>query len=285
MIKFKNIFIYKILFWFIVLIFFYSRNVNAKFCYKEDYQNFVSDYVGCIAITIHQNGNSSEDLKNKKKLVFFVHGDQLDPKVTYFDNFISNFSSEESILISITRPGWINNKNHKSEGKKNISNGDNYVPQEDVDPIYRVIKKIKRKFNIEQIILIGHSGGAAITGILYGRFQNLIDEAVLISCPCIVPLWRKNFFQKLYTKRNKKICIPKFKSKSPHDYAKKIDSKIKINIYVGDKDQNTFPLYSLEYHSILKENQKNSSLKILPGDHMSILNNSQLIEEVANIIR
>ena len=284
MIESKNNFIYKIKYFIIILIFFYSKNVHSKFCYKEDYKNFVSDYVGCIAIAIHQNSNSSEDLKNKKKLVFFIHGDQLDPKITYLNDFISNFSSEEAILISITRPGWINNKNHKSEGKKNISNGDNYVPKEDVDPIYRVIKKIKRKFNIEHIILVGHSGGAAITGILYGRFQNLIDEAVLISCPCIVPLWRKNFFQKLYTKTNKKICIPKFKSKSPHEYAEKVDSEIRINIFVGDKDHNTLPLYSLEYHLLLKKYQKNSSLRVLTGDHLSILENDELISEIKKIL-
>jgi len=277
-------FIYKKLFFFIILIFFYSNNTNAKFCYKEDYKNFVSDYVGCIAITIHENKNLFEDLKNKKKLVFFIHGDQIDPKITYFDNFISNFSSDEALLISITRPGWINNKNHKSEGKKNVSNGDNYIPKEDVDPIYRVIKKIKRKFNIEEVVLIGHSGGAAIIGILYGRFHNLVNEAVLISCPCIVPMWRKNFFQKLYTKTNKKICIPKFKSKSPHEYAKQIDPKIKINIFVGESDQNTEPFYSLEYYSILKKYQKNSIVKIFSGDHVSVLKNSELIQSIAKII-
>ena len=217
-------------------------------------------------------------------MVFFIHGDQINPKVTYFDKFISNFSSEDAIIISITRPGWMNNKDHKSDGKTNISNGDNYIPKEDVDPIYRVIKKFKRKYKINNIIIIGHSGGAAIAGILYGRFPNLIKEAVLISCPCIVASWRKDHFQKFVNKLNRKVCFPKFKSKSPHEYVEKIDSEIKINIFVGKEDKNTYPIYSQEYHFILIKNKKNSTFQIFNGDHMSILQNNLMIERIVSII-
>ncbi len=280
----KNIsisFILKLIFF--TLIFLFSRHLSAKFCAKEDYINYVSDFTGCIAITIHRDVNAEESLYNKK-IVFFIHGDQIEPKVTYFDDFVSNFSFDEVVLISITRPGWVNNKNNKSDGKKNISNGDNYIPNIDVDPIYRAIKKIKNKFNSKEIIIVGHSGGAAITGILFGRFKNIVNEAILISCPCIVPLWRKSYAAQLFLKNKKRICMPKYKSKSPHEYVKKIDSKIKINIFVGEDDKNTLPLFSHQYHFLLKNFGKNSHLKIFSGDHTSVLKNRKMIEEIRLII-
>jgi len=264
-------------------IFLFSKHVSAKFCSKEDYINYVSDFTGCVAITIHNDVNVEESLYNKK-IVFFIHGDQIEPKVTYFDNFVSNFSIDEAVLISITRPGWINKKNNKSDGKKNISNGDNYIPNIDVDPIYRAIKKIKKKFNSKEIIIIGHSGGAAITGILFGRFKNIVNEAILISCPCIVPLWRKNYVEQLSLKNKIRICLPKYQSKSPHEYVKKIDSKIKINIFVGKDDKNTLPLLSHQYHLLLKNFGKNTHLNIYPGDHNSVLKNRKMIERIRSII-
>ena len=60
-----------------------------------------------------------------------------------------------------------------------------------------------------------------------------MDEAILISFPCIVPPWRKKYFDQISKKSNKKYCTPVFKSHSPHEYIKKIDPKLKIkNLYI-----------------------------------------------------
>ena len=262
---------------------FFSNNLLAKKCQKEDFVNFVSDVVGCIAINIHSDIKFDENVK-KKKLVIFIHGDQIETKNIYFDIFASEFAHPDILLISITRPGWTNIKDHKSEGKLNISNGDNYIPKEDVDPIYRVIKKLKKKFKTLETLLVGHSGGAAITGILYGRFTKLVDSAILISCPCIVPSWRRDYYNKIFKKTNKLFCMPKFKSHSPHQYVKKISSNLNIYILVGNKDKNTPPIYSQEYQTLLKKNNKNSKLYFFNNDHLNILKNEQVTKKIFEII-
>ena len=63
-------------FFIIIFFLFFINNVFAKNCHKEDFVNFVSDAVGCIAINIHQEEEFSENIGNKNKLVFFLHGDQ-----------------------------------------------------------------------------------------------------------------------------------------------------------------------------------------------------------------
>ena len=42
--------------------------------------------------------------------------------ITNLNDFATNFTTSNALIINITRPGWTNIKNHKSEGKKNISN-------------------------------------------------------------------------------------------------------------------------------------------------------------------
>ena len=106
---------------------FFANDILAKNCHKEDFVNFISDAVGCIAINIHQKEKLLNNIDKKNKLVFFIYGDQIDSKVSYFNKFVSNFINPNALIISITRSGWINIKDHKYEGKKNISNGDNYV--------------------------------------------------------------------------------------------------------------------------------------------------------------
>ena len=81
----------------------------------------------------------------------------------------------------------------------------NFVHRETF-PNKSFLKKYIPDFNSKEIIIVGHSGGAAITGILFGRFKNIVNEAILISCPCIVPLWRKNYAEQLSLKNKKRIC-------------------------------------------------------------------------------
>jgi pimeloyl-ACP methyl ester carboxylesterase len=282
--RYSRKYFFKIFFFLISFFLFFINNAFAKNCHKEDFVNFVSDAVGCIAINIHQEEKFSENVGNKNKLVFFIHGDQLNSKVTYFNDFASNFITSNAFIISITRPGWTNIKDHKSEGKKNISNGDNYVPKVDVDPIYRVIKKLKKKYQLNNTLVVGHSGGAAIAGILSGRFPNLIDEAILISCPCIVPPWRKNYFDQISKKSNSRYCSPVFKSHSPHEYIKRIDPKLKTKIFIGNLDQNTLPVFSATYHKLLLENNKKSEILYFEGNHISVLDNKKLKKIVEKII-
>ena len=49
---------------------FFSNNLLAKKCQKEDFVNFVSDVVGCIAINIHSDIKFDENVKKKKLALF-----------------------------------------------------------------------------------------------------------------------------------------------------------------------------------------------------------------------
>ena len=104
-------------------------------------------------------------------------------------------------------------------------------------PVGVTIQNLKKHYNSEKTILIGHSGGAATTGIIIGKFPGLIDDAVLAPCPCNVKKRRSV---------RKKRGWPK--SDSPHKNVKGIDKKTRVFVVVGKNDKNTLPKFSKSYH-------------------------------------
>ena len=98
-------------------------------------------------------------------------------------------------------------------------------------------KTLKNNYNPEKVILVGHSGEAATTGIIIGKHPGLIDSAILISCPCNVHQWNKSWT----------------KSSSPHLWVKKIEKKTKVRVIVGEHDKNTYPSLSKQYFKLLKK--------------------------------
>ncbi len=64
--KYSSVLFFIIIFFFL----FFAKDILAKNCHKEDFVNFVSDAVGCIAINIHQEEELLNNIYKKNKLVF-----------------------------------------------------------------------------------------------------------------------------------------------------------------------------------------------------------------------
>jgi pimeloyl-ACP methyl ester carboxylesterase len=54
---------------------------------------------------------------------------------------------------------------------------------------------LKRRYHAGTVVVVGHSGGAAIAANMLGRHPALIDAALVVSCPCDVEKWRQHMFQ------------------------------------------------------------------------------------------
>ncbi len=95
--KYSSVLFFIIIFFFL----FFAKDILAKNCHKEDFVNFVPDAVGCIAINIHQEEELLNNIYKKNKLVFFIHGDQIEPKVSYFNKFASDFINPNALKLLI----------------------------------------------------------------------------------------------------------------------------------------------------------------------------------------
>jgi len=97
----------------------------------------------------------------------------------------------------------------------------------------------------KKILLIGHSGGAAMTALLASRFPASADAYLLATCPCDVPQWQQ-------WRQWRNASAGKTErwrhSLSPQDEVGKIKASTRIALVVGNRDDAPatfgFPPYS-----------------------------------------
>ena len=96
-------------------------------------------------------------------------------------------------MVALTRPGYTDDQGRISEGHT-LGRRDNYTPR-NIAAVGGAIAALKSHYRPRRVIYLGHSGGAAIGGVLIGKSRGLIDAAVLVSCPCDIPRWLRERHQ------------------------------------------------------------------------------------------
>ena len=190
----------------------------------------------------------------RTSLVVFIHGDGYRGGPSdYMYRYAKRVGAKGVVAIGLIRPGYYDSRGHRSTGNS-YRRGDNYR----LDVIVAVaaaIKVLKTHFDAEFVVLAGHSGGSAISGVIIGRYPGLVDAAVLGACPCNVPRWRIMRRGRNNSRR----------SLSPHDFADRIDAKTSVVAITGGKDKNTKPVLARDYVTVLKANRIVATFVEVPG--------------------
>ena len=143
------------------------------------------------------------------------------------------YASPGVVAVAMLRPGYYDRAGNHSTGK-HYGRRDNYT-HVNIDAIAAALQTLKRHHGVEHLVVLGHSGGANIAGVILGRRPGIIDGAVLVSCPCNVRLWRQE----------RKDPWPR--SLSAHDYITAIPKDTTVLAITGEKDDNTKPKLAQDY--------------------------------------
>lgn len=167
-------------------------------------------------------------------LIVAVHGDISDSgAATYHVAFARTLVQPGRVVVALTRPGYTDERGRTSEGAT-LGRQDNYT-RENIAAVGGAIAALRARYQPRRVIYVGHSGGAAIGGVLIGR-PKLIDAAVLVSCPCDISRWLRERNQPEW--RN---------SLSPSRYAARVPREVRIRVITGSADDNTFPAQAEDY--------------------------------------
>ena len=214
----------------------------------------------------------SPKLSNHPLLIVVLHGDLLGvrgvPPSTYHYVFAERAAKkmDDAVVAAVLRPGYRDATGERSQGEQGMTTGDNYTP-EVVDDIAQVIDELKAKFQPARTLLAGHSGGAAITGDVLGRWPHKVDAAFLVSCPCDLVAWRQHMLRM----QNNPIWSAPVKSLSPIELVDRIPDSVRVALLVGSKDPVTPPALSEAYAERLRRHHVDVSLQVLPGLEHDIL--------------
>ena len=105
-----------------------------------------------------------------------------------------------------------------------------------------MILNLKKHYKPKRVLIIGHSGGAAIASLILNFYPELIDGALLINCPCDLKHWRPDWEQSL----------------SPIEHIDHINPKIPVRIISGAEDDVVFPELGKNYTQQLIKNKHNA---------------------------
>jgi len=197
---------------------------RANDCDKSDPTHGMQGKNYCIAVeTVTQNPGAP--------LIVVLHGDMSSGKPpTYNKWFAQKVAAQipNATIVAMLRPGYDNGKGKKSQGSTN-GRRDHYTGT-NIDAVADAVKNLASHHTASRTFVIGHSGGAATAAVIAGRHPDVLDGAVLISCPCYITRWR--------AERNASSWPA---SLSPGDFIEGISPQTRILAVTGRNDSNTRP--------------------------------------------
>src|SRR5262249_22822420 len=147
-----------------------------------------------------------------------------------------------------------------SDGLRGYTSGDNWTA-EVVNAVGSVLSDLKDKYHPRRVILVGHSGGAAIIGDLLGQQGTAADGALLVSCPCDVAAWRRH----MQSTKGGAIWERPVRSLSPLALVSSVPASAKLFLLVGADDQTTPSELTLAYADALRARNVAVNVTIAPG--------------------
>ena len=239
-----------------------TTNTRNTECGNKYSLNYISSKYGCTYFETFK----SDSIGSNPNLVILLHGDAPFNPPSYHNELgeILQNQTKNTISVAILRPGYEDSEGNRSEGIKGNTTGDNYT-RDVVDNLIEVIKRLKERYQPNQVLIVGHSGGAAIAADILSLSTNLIDQTILVSCPCDVESWRKYMSSK---QPYYKFWKESVQSISPITIADSLPSNSQIILLHGLKDDVVpFGISNMYYQKLKSKNKDVEIIKIENGGH------------------
>lgn len=219
-------------------------------CPSEDMLNWVKGIKTCFAVETYKPTGSKAAV-----LVITLHGDLSGGgKADYTFDIAKIAASEGAIGVSIMRPGYTGGQ--KTSSGTPTRNQVRHVrySAEEADDIGAAVTALKAHHDVSRVIMFGHSGGAAISGVIVGRSAPLVNDLVLLACPCDVATWRqRNGWE------------PYVGAASPHEYVSSLPDGTRIIALTGSDDNNTGSYLANDYVARAKAAGIQATFIEIPG--------------------
>lgn len=211
-------------------------------------------------------------------LVVVLHGDLGGHEQDEFAARVAA-TTPDVIAAGLLRPGYVDALGNKSQGSKGLTTGDNYNAT-NTDAIAAAITELKRRFHPRRTVLVGHSGGAAIVANILGRQPDVADAALLVSCPCDVPLWRQHMLDRTHYAGFR----GPIEMLSPIDLVRGMQADVPVIMVVGTQDSVAPPYITDRYQAAAVHAGKHVRLVRLEGKPHDIFLEPEVFAALARLL-
>ncbi|MCC7348018.1 MAG: alpha/beta hydrolase [Variibacter sp.] len=212
-----------------------------------------ADHVFAGGLCLALNTFGADEAGPSPTLVVVVHGDISDGgAATYHAAFARALARPGVVAVALMRPGYADAEGNASEGSM-LGREDNYTPAA-IAAVGGAVDALKKHYRARRVIYVGHSGGAAIGGVLIAERPGLVDTAVLVSCPCDIPAWLHAHGRR-----------PWSRSLSPSWFVHRVPGATAVVAVTGAQDDNTPPALAERYVGELRRRNVNARFVLLEG--------------------
>lgn len=253
-----------------VMLLFATPGAQAAPCEREDFETRVSGTSECL---IMQRYGPTEP----ETMIVWLHGNVSTggPANSHFKvaaKAAADLEAEKVLAIALVRPGYPDGTGAHSSGSDN-GRADNWQKATTAE-IGSVIERLRDHYRPKRVVLIGHSGGAAIAAVLMGMKPELAQAALLVACPCDMVTWR-------FGRRG----LP-WASEDPLRWTGEVAASARVLAITGSVDDTTRPELARTYVERLKARGIDAAFELVPdAGHIDILRAPALAEATAQLVR
>lgn len=238
-----------------------SCTAPAPFCRPADNVTEVAGGGACLVIRTFAPAAPAP------VLFVVMHGDTSAGGPSTYHYAVAERLMAGGTAVALIRPGYYDEGGRTSAGSNN-GRRDNYTA-ENIGTIAEAVRTLRLHHRAARVVLVGHSGGAAIAGVILGRYPGLADAAVLVSCPCDISRWRATRGGRWR------------ESESPSDWVSQAPSGTQVVALAGSADDNTLPGLSEDYAAALTRRGVMAQYVLIPGAGHNEAFRSPLVVEAA----
>ena len=249
-----------------------DAEIIKQHCSPADNLNWVVGKEECLRIiTLDRDESATLDT-----LVIYLHGDGFRGGPSDYLKYRAAKIKQKNVgHVVLMRPGYFDSTNNASTGVSDRkSRRATSYNAHNVKEVALAIQKLKDHHKPKKLIMVGHSGGAAIASLILGRHPEVANGAILAACPCNVNKWVH-----MAGKRSGRGAL------SPHDYVENVGKDVTVMALTGTNDNNTYPVLAAEYIETLKKNNINAKFISVEGEtHNGVIKTPQFHEALNEIL-
>jgi pimeloyl-ACP methyl ester carboxylesterase len=210
-------------------------------------------------------------------MVIWLHGDVSSggPANYHFakaQQTASEFANIKVMSIALVRAGYPDGSGDSSTVAFLHSGRSDHYTKENIGEVGAAIERLRTKFKPKRVVVVGHSGGAATAAVLLGMKPELIDAAVLVSCPCDLTVWRAG--RREWSR-----------SENPVKWVGQVGPTTRVVAIGGAKDDNTSPDLARAYIEALRSRGVDASFQVLEDEtHNSAIRSQEVFSALRKLL-
>lgn len=166
------------------MVFMLAARALAQPCADLPQERMASDRKGGCLVLMPVDTQS----ERPQTLVVVLHGDGrgqlLDRQIERWRLTSQALGAANRNVVFMVRPGY-QSPIGNSSGWANPRD-DDYTAG-NVERVAGALQTLRERYQPTRLILIGHSGGAALSALVLGKYPGTADAALLLACPCDLP--------------------------------------------------------------------------------------------------